>query len=82
MIEEKIKNIEERNLRVETDKAWEVSYTRRFAIALFTYIIATIWLYLINNQHPFLNAVVPMGGYLLSTVSLLIVRKIWLKKCR
>ncbi len=79
MIEERLEKIEERNLRVEADKAWEVSYTRRLAIALFTYIIATIWLFLIDNIHPFLNAVVPTGGYLLSTVSLPIVRSLWAK---
>ncbi len=83
MIEERIEKIEERNLRVEADKAWEVSCMRRFTVAVFTFFIATTWLYVIDNTHPFLNAVVPTGGYLLSTISLPIVRKVWLRnKCK
>ncbi|MEK7615775.1 MAG: hypothetical protein AAB420_01035 [Patescibacteria group bacterium] len=39
-IEERIKTIEARNTRVETDKAWETSWTRRLSIAIATYIIA------------------------------------------
>ncbi len=79
MIEERINNIEKRNLRVECDKAWETSYVRRVSIAFFTYIVATIWLHIIGNSHPFLDAVVPTVGYLLSTISLPIVKTLWIK---
>lgn len=37
-LEEDIRKIEERNRKVESDKAWELSWTRRGLIALFTYI--------------------------------------------
>lgn len=76
-IEEEIGNIKERNARVETDKAWETSTTRRAFIALVTYSIAAFWLLLIGESDIWLKACVPTGGYLLSTLSLPIVRRWW-----
>ena len=34
--EQRLAAIEERNRRVETDKAWEISWMRRIAIAVMT----------------------------------------------
>ena len=45
-----IENIKERNKRVETDKAWEISKTRKIIIAIITYIFITLFLYLINEE--------------------------------
>ena len=73
-----IQEIKERNRRVELDKAWETSLTRRSIIALVTYGVATVWLLIIGNEKPFLNALVPFGGYLFSTWSLPIVKKWWI----
>lgn len=85
-MEEKIKNLEkeietikERNFRVETDKAWEVSWVRRAFITISTYIIASIWLVLIDDTFPLLKAFVPSVGYLLSTLSLPLIKKWWSK---
>ena len=39
-IESEIKNIKARNARVELDKKWETSWTRRFCICVLTYIIS------------------------------------------
>jgi hypothetical protein len=75
-----IEEILKRNNRVELDKAWEVSRTRRAVIALITYLTATAFLFLIDNDLPFINALVPMGGYLLSTLSLPLIRNWWLKR--
>jgi len=61
------------------DKAWETSWARRITIALFTYIIASIWLVIIENSQPFLNAFVPTVGYILSTLSLPIIKDWWMK---
>lgn len=47
-IEEKIKNIQNRNRRVELDKKWETSLTRRLFIMILTYIIIVIYSYLIR----------------------------------
>ncbi len=85
-MEEKIKNLEkeieiikERNFRVETDKAWEVSWTRGLFIAISTYIIAGVWLVIIHDNLPWLKAFVPAIGYLLSVQSLPFVKKWWAK---
>lgn len=77
---EEIENLKERNRRVELDKAWETSLTRRITVALLTYIVASGWLLMIENGKPFLNALVPAGGYLLSTLSLPFVKRRWIKK--
>lgn len=77
-IEEEIKNIQNRNRRVEIDKKWETSLTRRLCIMILTYIIIVIYSYLIrNNNNIFLSSIVPVIGYLLLTLSLKLIRKIW-----
>lgn len=75
-----IEEILKRNSRVELDKAWEVSRTRRGVIAGITYLTATTFLFLIGNNLPFINALVPTGGYLLSTLSLPFIKNWWLKR--
>lgn len=84
-MEEKIQNLEkeveiikQRNAKVEADKGWEVSWTRRLFIAISTYIIAGIWLVVIHDTFPFLKAFVPMVGYLLSTLSLPFIKRWWI----
>lgn len=78
-IEEKLAVIAQRNIRVETDKAWEISFTRRIFITVSTYIIAGVWLVLINDTFPWLKAFVPPVGYFLSTLSLPFIKKWWIK---
>ncbi|MBI3115265.1 MAG: hypothetical protein HYZ09_02105, partial [Candidatus Kerfeldbacteria bacterium] len=65
--------------RVEADKAWEVSWTRRLVIAAMTYVIAVIWLYMIDNSAPYLNGFVPAAGYILSTLSLPAIKRWWVR---
>jgi hypothetical protein len=79
-IQEELEKIAKRNKRVEADKAWETSKTRRVFIALATYIVAGIWLVIIQDHNPLLKALVPSLGYLLSTLSLPYVKKWWTDK--
>ena len=80
-LENRIKNIEERNKRVEKDKAWEVSFTRRICIIILTYIVVVIYSYIIkNNTNIFLSSLVPVIGFILSTLSLKAISKIWERK--
>ena len=80
-VEEEIKQIKERNKRVELDKKWETSITRRICIMILTYIIVIVYTYLIRKyDYVFLSALVPVIGFTLSTLSLKIVRKMWEKK--
>ena len=69
--------IEERNNRVELDKAWETSWTRRVSIGLLTYGVIVIYLIAIDNDKPFINAAVPTVGFFLSTLVLRQIRNIW-----
>ncbi len=79
-IDEKIKIIEDRNNRVEADKAWETSNARKIIIFVFTYIVASLWLYKIGNTEPFLNALVPAFGWYFSTLTIRPIKKWWIKK--
>ena len=80
-LEEEINKIKERNTRVELDKKWETSGTRKILIAILTYIIVVIYSYSINKiSNIFLSSLVPVIGFGLSTLSLKGARKIWEKK--
>lgn len=80
-LKEEIENIKERNRRVELDKRWETSYTRKIFICILTYIVVVIYSNMINNANNiFLSSLVPVIGFFLSTLSLKLVRKIW-EKC-
>jgi hypothetical protein len=73
-----VEQILERNSRVELDKAWETSKTRRIMIAGLTYITVCAFLIVIGNEHPFINSLVPVAGFLLSTLSLRTVKRRWI----
>ncbi len=77
-LEKRVKDIENRNKRVELDKTWETSWTRKICIMLLTYIIVVIYQLLIKEyDNVFLTSLVPVIGFTLSTLSLKLVRKIW-----
>ena len=80
-LEKEIKKIQERNKRVELDKAWETSWTRRICIMILTYIVVIIYSFVITEfDNIFLSSLVPVIGFTLSTLSLKLVRKIWENK--
>lgn len=79
LLEEKIKKIEERNIKVEVDKSWELSYTRRFLLLLFTYLTIGFYLQAIKIPQPWLNAIVPAIAFMLSTLTLPLFKKLWFK---
>lgn len=77
--EKRLKAIEARNERVELDKAWETSWVRRLSIGTLTYGVIVIYLFVINNNAPFINGAVPVVGFLLSTLVLRTVKELWQK---
>jgi hypothetical protein len=77
-----IGHILERNKRVETDKAWETSFTRRGFIMVITYCTASLFLFVIGNPQFWANAIVPAAGYLLSTLSLPSIKQWWITSRR
>lgn len=78
-LEKRIKAIEERNTAVELNKAWETSITRRVLIIIFTYLAIALYLKFIVGIDPWINAIVPSIGFLLSTLALPWFKKLWAK---
>lgn len=79
-IENEILKIKERNKRVELDKSWETSLTRKICICVLTYIVVVIYSTVINRTSSiWLSSLVPVIGFTLSTLSLKLVRNIWEK---
>ena len=78
-LEKEIEKIKNRNLRVEADKAWETSYTRRILLTIFTYLAIGFYLVAIDIPNPWLNAVVPAVAFTLSTLTLPFFKKVWLR---
>lgn len=78
-LEERIEQIERRNKKVELDKAWETSLTRKILIAVFTYLAIALYFKFVLNIDPWINAIVPTAGFLLSTLTLPFLRRLWEK---
>ncbi len=79
-LEKEIEEIKKRNKRVELDKSWETSWTRKICIMLLTYIVVVIYSLLIKKiNNVYLSSLVPVIGFTLSTLSLKLVRKLWEK---
>jgi hypothetical protein len=79
-LEQRIEKLEARNQRVEADKAWETSWTRRLAIMLLTYIVVWIYLHFVVHVEPWINALVPVIGFFLSQLTVSLLKKYWLER--
>lgn len=78
-LEERIEEIEARNKRVEVDKAWESSWTRKIAIATLTYLVVVAYLHFVIKIEPWQNALVPVVGFFLSTLTIGYLKEFWIK---
>ena len=76
-LEKRVEAIEDRNKRVALDKTWETSWTRKISIAALTYVVVLVYLFVIGNDNPWINAIVPPTGYLLSTLAMKGIRNVW-----
>ena len=57
-LEERVIEITERNKRVELDKKWETSKTRKICIAVLTYIVVIIYTSIISKtSNVFLSSI-------------------------
>jgi hypothetical protein len=81
-LETRIKKIEQRNQKVELDKAWETSRTKKILIAVMTYITIVLFFHVAELPKPFVNSIVPTVGFVLSTLSLPYFKNIWIKKLK
>jgi len=77
-IEQRLTKIEKRNKKVEQDKAWETSFTRKIILAILTYFVVSIVFIIINVKQPLLNALIPTIAFMISNLSLKVFKKIWL----
>lgn len=80
LLEKEIQKIKERNKKVEVDKEWETSWIRKIVIAILTYAVVVLFFYVSKLGNPFVNAIVPTMGFLLSTLSVSLLKNIWIKK--
>jgi hypothetical protein len=74
-----INKIKQRNIRVEKDKQWETSLTRRILIAFGTYILVLLVMIATGTERPYLAALIPSVAFLISTASLEFMKNWWLK---
>ncbi len=78
-LEQEIEKIKKRNAKVEIDKAWEVSKTRKVLLMVFTYLAIGLYLQAMGIEKPWLHAIVPTVGFLLSTLILPFFKNLWRK---
>lgn len=79
-LENRLRQIENRNALVEGNKAWETSLIRRLSVASLTYVTVVVYHLIIGAHNVFVISLVPVMGYLLSTLSLQFIRKRFEKK--
>ena len=76
-LQKEIDELKARNRRVEADKAWETSWTRRLLVLALTYIVIVLFFSIARIAEPFVNALVPSIAFLLSTMTVPIVKRWW-----
>lgn len=76
-LEQEIEQLKLRNKQVDKNKAWETSLTRKILIVLFTYIAVAIYLKTVVKIDPWINAIVPTIGFVLSTLTLSYFKALW-----
>jgi hypothetical protein len=76
----RIERLEARNKRVEADKAWETSWQRRVLIMFLTYIVVVCYLHFVVHIKPWINAFVPVIGFLLSGVTISLAKQYWISR--
>ena len=79
-LEKEIRKIQARNKKVELDKAWETSNTRKISIAILTYFTMVLVMYSLDMANPFIGAVIPTLGFTLSTFGMNFLKNFWIKK--
>lgn len=76
-LEQGLAQIQERNRRVEKDKAWEASWSRVLAIVVLTYAVMCLLFYSLGNERYWQSAIIPTVGFYFSTLSLQGLRRWW-----
>ena len=74
-----IKKINERNKRVELNKAWETIFTRKLLIFVLTYLVIVVFFIFAGLEKAFINSIVPAVAFVLSTLTIPFFKKKWLR---
>ena len=77
-LQQEISLLKERNRRVEVDKAWETSWSRKVLILVTTYFLVVLFFWIANLGNPFVNALVPSLGFFLSTLTFPLFKELWI----
>lgn len=77
-LEKEVAAIQDRNRRVEKDKAWETSTFRIITVAIITYFVMCLIFYFLGIDRFFINAIIPTLGFVLSTQSLSFIKNRWI----
>lgn len=80
VLEKELADIKARNHRVEADKAWETSQFRVASLCVITYLVASLVMLVIGVTNPLVNALIPTLGFFLSTQTLPMLKRWWVKK--
>ena len=76
-LEERVAKLEARNRRVEADKEWENSWLRRGTIMVLIYVTVVFYLNYVLHIDPWVNALVPVIGYFVSTLTITKLKNDW-----
>lgn len=79
-LELEVELLKRRNRRVEADKAWEVSKSRKALILAFTYAVIAAYMYGVDIQDPLVNAMVPTVAFALATMTMPYIKRWWLDR--
>lgn len=79
ILQKEIAEIKARNAKVEIDKAWEISMTRKVWLSVITYVVVLLFFLVAKLPNPFVNALVPTLGFFISTLTLKFVKTFWIK---
>lgn len=78
-LKKEIEQIKYRNSKVEIDKAWETSLTRKILLITFTYLAIGLYMNAVGIDKPWINAIIPALGFFLSTLTLPFFKNLWEK---
>ena len=79
-LRKRLEYIEARNQRVESEKQWETGITRKAILFITTYVLIGLYMWMINVSQPWLNAVIPALGFLVSTLTIQWAKNIFVKR--
>lgn len=78
-LEKEIAALKLRNRKVEADKAWETSFTRKVIVAILTYLVIVVFFKFAGLPKPWINSIVPALAFVLSTATLPFFKRMWLR---